>query len=145
LAWYGNRVLALVGALTCALTGLAADVWSADAEPIYNVANFAARLALFTIVALAFSRLRTALAEERELAHRQLLLAEKERDLRQLQDALMSSVVEGSREPLGDIYARVVDLSFDGEEMTQEDARKLLRELAEASVKVSRLIGSLQV
>ena len=75
----------------------------------------------------------------------QATLAEQERDLRVLQDALMQRVIEDSREPLGEIYARVVDLSFDGHEMTERDARQLLSELAEASLKMSRLIETLRV
>jgi hypothetical protein len=144
-SWFGNRILAALAAAASALCGLAADSWSSGAHSAYRFVNLGTRFALFLIVAWAFARLHAALGKEQELARAQAALAEQERELRVLQGALMRRVIEDSREPLGDIYARVVDLSFDGHEMTEHDKQQLLSELAEASLKMSRLIETLEV
>lgn len=143
-SWFGNRLIGALAAIASALCGLAADVWTIGAQAIYAYVNLGSRLALFLVVSWAFARHRGVLREERRLAERQRLLAEQEGDLRKLQFALMRKVVEGSREPLGEIYAKVVDFGFDGPTLSPADARELLHDLAVASVKVSRLIKMLE-
>lgn len=143
-AWFGNRLTGALAAITSALCGMAADVWTIGARPVYAYVNLGTRLALFLVVSWAFARLRGVLREERRLAERQRLLAEQERELRKLQHALMRNVVDESRQPLSEIYAKVVDLGFAEQVLSPADARALLHDLAEASVKLSRLIETLE-
>jgi signal transduction histidine kinase len=136
-SWFGNRLTGVVAAVGSALCGLAADVLSIGARPIYAYANLASRLLLFLVVAEAFSRLRRAMNAERQLA-------ENERRIRELQEQLMRDVVHDSREPLGVINAKIVDLGFDQSTLSPSDARELLSSLLAASAKVSRAIDTLE-
>ena len=144
LSWFGNRWVGALGAITSVLCGLAADVWTIGARPVYAYVNLGSRLALFLVVSWAFARIHGALREEQLLGEREHALAEKEREITGIQRKLVRSVVDESREPLGEIYAKVVDLGFDGQVISPTDLKDLLRDLAEASVKVSRLVETLE-
>lgn len=144
LSWLGNRWMGAAAAITSALCGLAADVWTIGARPAYAYVNLGSRLALFLVVSWAFTRIHTVLREERRLGEREHELAEREREIREIQGRLVRSVVDEARAPLGEIYATVVDLGFDGHAISPEDLKELLRELAGASVKVSRLVETLE-
>ena len=55
----------------------------------------------------------------------------------------MRSVAIGAREPLGDIYARVVTLGFDMHKLSLGESREVLGEIAEASRRLSDLVNTL--
>jgi len=55
----------------------------------------------------------------------------------------MRQVAEDSRVPLADISAKLVNLGFDAEEMSVEEIRALLTDLANASVRLSAVVESL--
>ncbi len=142
-AWFGTRSVAVAAAGLAILSGLAADVWSIGARPVYTFVNLGSRVTLFFILALAFSQLRRAVEDQRELARSQHLLAAQQEELSELRRRLMEEVLEATRGPLGEIYAKVVDFSFDNQTLSPENARDLMRELAQASKEVSRLIETL--
>lgn len=136
-SWFGNRLTGVVAAVGSAMCGLAADILSIGARPIYAYTNLASRLLLFLVVAETFSRLRRAIDAERQLA-------ENERRIRELQEQLIRDVVHDSREPLGVINAKIVDLGFDQSTLSPADARELLSSLLAASAKVSLAIETLE-
>jgi K+-sensing histidine kinase KdpD len=77
-------------------------------------------------------------------------LAELEREatqrlqeLNDMKDALMRSVIVGAREPLGDIYARIVTLGFDLPKLSVSETRVVLNEIADASRRLSTLVNNL--
>jgi K+-sensing histidine kinase KdpD len=142
-AWFGGRVLGVLCAVGAAASGLAADLLSIKAAPVYAYVNLGARLSLFVVLAVAFSILRNVVDLQRRIAEDEHRLAEQQRDIRELQDRLMRQVVESVREPLGEMYAKVVDLGFQGGTLSPDEARQLLAELADATARVSRLVESL--
>jgi hypothetical protein len=144
LSWLGNRWMGAIAAVTSALCGLAADVWTIGARPIYAYVNLGSRLMLFLTVSWAFTRIHSVLREEQQLGERERELSAKEREVRDVQRRLVQSVVNEARAPLGEIYAKVVDLGFEGHALSQDDLKDLLRELAGASVRVSKLVETLE-
>jgi K+-sensing histidine kinase KdpD len=153
-AWFGRRVLGILVAVTCALAGFAADSWTLNALDVhggYAFANLCLRLMLFTLVAVLFSRLHDAMRREQELVTREREAADREREaserlqeLNEMQVRLMRSVVTDAREPLGDIYARVVALGFDMHQHNMGDSAEILNEIADASRRLSELVETLQ-
>jgi len=116
--------------------GFVADLVTIPAWSGYAVWNLANRCFLFVGVALVVSRLRVALEGERRLA-------EREREVSELKSDRMRQVAEDSRVPLADISAKLVNLGFDAEEMSVEEIRALLTDLANASVRLSAVVESL--
>ncbi len=55
----------------------------------------------------------------------------------------MRSVIVGAREPLGDIYARIVTLGFDLPTLSVSETRVVLNEIADASRRLSTLVNNL--
>ena len=136
-AWFVGRRTALAAALASAGWGFFAD-WLTIHSPLgYAVWNLGARLFLFVGIALVVTRLRTALGHERDLAAR-------EHELSELKSEVMRRVAEDSRQPLGDIYARVVSLGFDAESLSDDELRVLMTDLANATAKLSTVVGSLE-
>ena len=109
----------------------------------FAVGNLGLRLTLFVLVAVVVSRLHDAMAREQELAVRERAASERIRELNEMQDQLMRSVAEDAREPLGDIYARVVTLGFDMQTLTMHESREALNEIADASRRLSQLVNTL--
>lgn len=152
-AWFGNRVVAIVVAVVCGLSGFAADAWTLDSLGVhqaYAFVNLALRLSLFGLVSILFCRLHDTLVRETELAAREREAADREReaaerlqDLNEMKDRLMRSVVADAREPLGDIYARVVTLGFDMPRLTMGESREVLNEIADANRRLSELVNTL--
>jgi K+-sensing histidine kinase KdpD len=56
---------------------------------------------------------------------------------------LIRSVVTEAHEPLGDIYARVVTLGFDMPNLSMGESREVLKEIADASRRLSELVNTL--
>lgn len=152
-SWFGNRTLGIVVAAWCAIIGFVADLSSLDAlgvDPVYAVANLGLRLILFGSTAIVVSRLRVAMLHEKEASRREREAAEREHeaaerlaDLNAMKDQLMRSVVSDAREPLGDIYARVVSLGFDMPKLTMGESQEALYEIADASRRLSELVNTL--
>lgn len=152
-AWFGSRVLGMLVAATCGLAGFAADVWTLHAlgvQGAYAFVNLALRVMLFGLVSVLFSRLHDTMRREQELVRREREAADREREasdrlkeLNEMQNRLMRSVVTDSREPLGDIYARVVTLGFDMHKLSMDESREVLNEIADASRRLSELVGTL--
>jgi hypothetical protein len=136
IAWLGGHRLGITAALVSSLMGLVADLVTIDAWDGYAVWNLANRLFLFVGIALVVSRLRVALDGERRLA-------ERERELSELKTDRMRQVAEESRVPLADISAKLVNLGFDAQDMSVEEIRSLLTDLANASVRLSAVVESL--
>jgi len=136
IAWIGGRRFGLAAALVSSATGFVADLLTIPAWNGYAVWNLANRCSLFVGVALVVSRLRVALEGERRLA-------EREREVSELKSDRMRQVAEDSRVPLADISAKLVNLGFDAEEMSVEEIRALLTDLANASVRLSAVVESL--
>ncbi len=152
-AWFGNRVVAVLVAVTCGLSGFAADIWTLDVLGVpqaYAFVNVGLRLILFGVVSILFSHLHDTLvrgtelaAREREAADREREAAERLQDLNEMKDRLMRSVVADAREPLGDIYARVVTLGFDMPRLTMGESREVLNKIADANRRLSALVDTL--
>jgi K+-sensing histidine kinase KdpD len=102
---------------------------SDHADVGYAYANSGFRFALLLVVALTVSRLHEAMDRERQAAAAQA--------------TLMRSVAADAQTPLGDIYARVVDLGFD---LNVDEAvkRELVGEIVRASGKLGRLVRQLE-
>jgi hypothetical protein len=101
IAWTADRgVWAFAAVLVAAASGLFADLWTIHTNSVYAFVNLGCRLALFSFVSWTIVRLRQAISRERAVS-----------DLRQ---QVMLRVATDVREPLGEIYARIVDLGFDG-------------------------------
>ena len=62
------------------------------------------------LIATLVSRLKETRIAEQHLAELEHEAAERLQELNDIKDALMRSVIVGAREPLGDIYARIVTL-----------------------------------
>jgi K+-sensing histidine kinase KdpD len=128
-AWYLGRLAGVGLAAASAGFGLAADLVSDHADVGYAYANSGFRFALLLVVALTVSRLHEAMDRERQAAAAQA--------------TLMRSVAADAQTPLGDIYARVVDLGFD---LNVDEAakRELVGEIVRASGKLGRLVRQLE-
>jgi K+-sensing histidine kinase KdpD len=152
-AWFGNRVLGVLVAVTCGLAGFAADSWtfgSLGVHGLYAYANLGLRIVLFGVVAVLFSYLHDSMRREKELVKREQEAADLERDaskrlqeLNEMKDRLMRSVVTDAHEPLGDIYARIVTLGFDMPKLSLSESREVLNEIADASRRLSELVNTL--
>jgi K+-sensing histidine kinase KdpD len=81
---------------------------------------------------------------ERGAADRERAAAERLHELNEMKDRLMHSVATDSREPLADIYARVVTLGFDMPRLSVGESREVLNEIADASRRLSELVTLLQ-
>ncbi len=145
-AWFGNRTVAISVALVCALAGFVADLWTFDAldvSTLFAVTNLVLRIALFVLMAIVLSQLHDAMGREQELAEREREASLRLHDLNELKGQLMRSVAVDAREPLGDIYARVVTLGFDMPNMSMGESREVLNEIADASRRLSGLVNTL--
>lgn len=141
-AWYGDRTVGLVIAVTGGLGGLAADVWSIE-EHLFALANLGLRLVLFILIATMIFRIKQASDREQRLAELEREATHRLQELNDMKDALMRSVIVGAREPLGDIYARIVTLGFDLPTLSVSQTRVVLNEIADASRRLSALVNNL--
>lgn len=142
-AWYGDRAIGLVIAVTSGLGGLAADLWSIDAPLSYALANLGFRLVLFILIATMIARIKQTRVREHRLAGLEHVATQRLKELNDMKDALMRSVIVGAREPLGDIYARIVTLGFDLPTLSVSETRVVLNEVADASRRLSTLVNNL--
>jgi hypothetical protein len=142
-AWYGDRTIGIVTAVASGLGGFAADVVGADPHPLFAWVNLGLRLVLFTLVALMISRIKVTRDREQELADLEREAMQRLQELNDMKDALMRSVIIGAREPLGDIYARIVTLGFDLPTLSVSETRAVLAEIADASRRLSTLVNNL--
>ena len=143
-SWYGDRTLGLILAVSAGLGGLAADLSSLGAHhPFYAFVNLGCRLLLFVLIATLVSRLKDTRDREQHLAVLEHEAAERLQELNDIKDALMRSVIVGAREPLGDIYARIVTLGFDLPTLSVTETRAVLAEIADASRRLSTLVNNL--
>jgi enoyl-CoA hydratase/carnithine racemase len=133
----------LVTAVACAVGGLAADLASTDPHPGFAFANCGLRLVLFILVAALISRIKVTRDREQQLAELEREAMARLQELNDMKDALMRSVIVGAREPLGDIYARIVTLGFDLPTLSVSETRVVLSEIADASRRLSTLVNNL--
>jgi K+-sensing histidine kinase KdpD len=144
--WFGNRTAAISVAVACGLIGVVADLWTFDSlgvSPWFAATNLALRLTLFVLMAIVLSQLHAAMGREKEVSEREHEAAERLQELNELKGQLMRSVAVDAREPLGDIYARVVTLGFDMPKMSMVESREVLNEIADASRRLSGLVNTL--
>jgi hypothetical protein len=141
-AWFVDRSIGLVTAVACAVGGLAADLTSTD-HPGFAFANCGLRLVLFILVAALISRIKVTRDREQQLAELEREAMARLQELNDMKDALMRSVIVGAREPLGDIYARIVTLGFDLPTLSVSETRVVLNEIADASRRLSTLVNNL--
>ena len=142
-AWYGDRVTGLLLAVSAGLGGLVADLVSLDHHLFFTLVNLGCRLVLFVLIAALVSRLKETRDREQHLAELEHEAAERLQELNDIKDALMRSVIVGAREPLGDIYARIVTLGFDLPTLSVTETRAVLAEIADASRRLSTLVNNL--
>lgn len=142
-AWYGDRTLALIIAVACGLGGLIADLSAPDAHVGFALVNLCCRLVLFGLVATLISRARSTREREQRLAELEREATQRLQELNDMKDELMHSVIIGAREPLGDIYARIVTLGFDLPTLSVAETRAVLAEIADASRRLSALVNNL--
>ncbi|MGZ5295740.1 MAG: hypothetical protein ACXWEG_09750 [Actinomycetota bacterium] len=142
-AWYGDRTIGFVVAVASALGGLAADIWSIDVRTIYALTNLGCRLLLFILITTMISRLKQTRDREQRLAELEREATRRLQELNDMKDALMRSVIVDAREPLGDIYARIVMLGFDLPTLSVSETRVVLNEIADASRRLSTMVNSL--
>jgi len=145
-AWYANEAASVSIAVACAFAGLIADLATLrdlDVSVAFGVVNLVLRLTLFIVFAVVLSRLHDAMGREKQVAEREREASERLEELNQMKDRLMRSVVMEAREPLADIYARVVTLGFDIPNLTAGQSREVLNEIAEASRRLSGLVNTL--
>jgi hypothetical protein len=141
--WYGDRTIALITAVACAVGGLVADLTSTDAHPLFAWANCGFRLVLFILIATLISRVKLTRDREQRLAELEREATQRLQELNDMKDVLMRSVIIGAREPLGDIYARIVNLGFDLPTLSVSETRAVLAEVADASRRLSTLVNNL--
>jgi hypothetical protein len=141
--WYGDRTIGLVVAVACGLGGLVADLSSTDAHLVFALVNLGCRLVLFSLIAMLISRAMQTRDREKRLAELEREATQRLQELNDMKDALMRSVIVGAREPLGDIYARIVSLGFDLPTLSVSETRIVLNEIADASRRLSALVGNL--
>lgn len=142
-AWYGNRTIGIVVAVASAIGGLAADLWSIEAHVVFALGNLGLRLVLFILIATLISRIQETRDREHRLAELEREASQRLQELNDIKDALMRSVIVGAREPLGDIYARIVTLGFDLPTLSVSETRVVLNEIADASRRLSTLVNNL--
>jgi K+-sensing histidine kinase KdpD len=142
-AWYGGRTISLVVAVVSGLGGFAADVWSTQAHERFALSNLGLRLVLFVLIATLISRVKQTQDREQRLAELEREATQRLQELNDMKDALMRSVIIGAREPLGDIYARIVTLGFDLPRLSVSETRVVLNEIADASRRLSTLVNNL--
>ena len=142
-AWYGDRTIALIVAVACGLGGLIADLSAPDAHLIFASVNLGCRLVLFGLVAALISRARSTKEREHRLSELEREASQRLRELNDMKDELMRSVIIGAREPLVDIYARIVTLGFDLPTLSVTETRAVLAEIADASRRLSALVNNL--
>jgi hypothetical protein len=142
-AWYGDRTIGILTAIASALGGFAADIWATAAHHLFAVVNMGLRLVLFTVVALLISQMKVTRDREQKLADLEREAMQRLQELNDMKDALMRSVIVGAREPLGDIYARIVSLGFDLPTLSVSETRAVLAEIADASRRLSTLVNNL--
>jgi signal transduction histidine kinase len=142
-AWYGSRWIGVVTAVASGLGGFAADIWASTAHHLFAWVNLGLRLVLFTLVALMISRIKETREREHRLAELEREAMQRLQELNDMKDALMRSVIVGAREPLGDIYARIVTLGFDLPTLSVSETRAVLAEIADASRRLSTLVNNL--
>lgn len=143
-AWYGDRTAGLILAASAGLGGLAADLSSLGSRhPVFAFVNLGCRLVLFVLIAALVSRLKETRDREQHLAELERAAAARLQELNDIKDALMRSVIVGAREPLGDIYARIVTLGFDLPTLSVTETRAVLAEIADASRRLSTLVNNL--
>jgi hypothetical protein len=142
-SWYGDRNTGLILAVAAGLGGLAADLSSLGVHhPILAFVNLGCRLLLFVLIATLVSRSKETRDREQHLARLEHEAAERLQELNDIKDALMRSVIVGAREPLGDIYARIVTLGFDLPTLSVNETRAVLAEIADASRRLSTLVNN---
>jgi hypothetical protein len=142
-AWYGNRTIGIVVAVASAIGGLAADLWSIEAHVVFALGNLGLRFVLFILIATLISRIQETRDREHRLAELEREASQRLQELNDIKDALMRSVIVGAREPLGDIYARIVTLGFDLPTLSVSETRVVLNEIADASRRLSTLVNNL--
>jgi signal transduction histidine kinase len=142
-AWTGDRIVGLIVAIAGALGGLTADLLSADAHPVFALVNCGFRLALFILIATLLSRVKQTRDQEQRLAELEREATQRLQELNDMKDGLMRSVIVDAREPLGDIYARIVTLGFDLPTLSVSETRLVLNEIADASRRLSTLVNNL--
>lgn len=142
--WFGSRTVGFATAAACAVTGLAADVWTIHSARIPALANLGLRLILFVAVVGMLARLKKALIREKEFARSELEVSRRLEETNALNEALMQAVATEARAPIGDIYAKVVTLSFQKAPYPSDGSREILDEVAEASLRLSALVKLLQ-
>jgi signal transduction histidine kinase len=135
-SWAIGRTAGVVAAVASVAAGFAADLLTIHAPIGFAVWNIGNRALMFGAIAVLVSRLRTALEREHELV-------ERERELNDVKSELMRRVAEDSREPLGEMYAKLVNVAFDADSMTNEEIRAMLAEAANASTRLSSLMTTL--
>ncbi len=141
--WYGDRTTGLVIAVACGLGGFTADLSTPDAHIGFAVVNLVCRLLLFTLIAELISRAKLTRDREQRLAELEREASHRLQELNDMKDELMRSVIVGAREPLGDIYARIVSLGFDLPTLSVSETRAVLAEIADASRRLSALVNNL--
>jgi len=141
--WFSGRLAGVAVAAAAALMGFAADLWTMHVAKIYPITNMCFRLVLFTATALVVARLQEALARERALSEANREAAELLQAANDLKDALMRTVVDDVRAPLGSIFASAVTLRMAQRDLTSADAVELVGQIAEASSNLSALVEQL--
>ncbi len=142
-AWYGSRWIGVMTAVASGLGGFAADVWVPSAHHLFAWVNLGLRLVLFLLVAMMISRIKETREREQRLAELERETMQRLQELNDMKDELMRSVIVGAREPLGDIYARIVTLGFDLPTLSVSETRVVLGEIADASRRLSTLVNNL--
>ena len=142
-AWYGDRIIGFVIAVAGGLGGYAADIWQVEAQHPFALVNLGLRLVLFFLIATMISRIKQTRDREHQLAELEHEATRRLQELNDMKDALMRSVIVGAREPLGDIYARIVSLGFDLPTLSVSETRLMLNEIADASRRLSTLVNNL--
>jgi signal transduction histidine kinase len=142
-AWYGKRTVGVVTAVASGLGGFAADVWATNTHHLFAWVNLGLRLVLFTLVALMIAHIKVTREREQRLAELEREASQRLQELNDMKDALMRSVIVDAREPLGDIYARIVTLGFDLPTLSVSETRLVLNEIADASRRLSTMVNSL--
>ena len=141
--WFSGRLAGVAVAAAAALMGLAADLWTMHVSQIYPITNMSFRLLLFSATALVVARLQEALVRERALSEANREAAERLQAANDLKDALMRTVVDDVRAPLGSIFASAVTLRMAQRDLTSADAAELVGQIAEASSNLSALVEQL--
>lgn len=145
-AWHANETSAICVAVASAFAGLAADLETLQhlgVDPSYAFVNLVLRLVLFVLIAIVLARFHGAMAREKVVSEREREASERLEELNRMKDQLMRSVVMEAREPLADIYARVVTLGFDIPNLSTGQSREVLNEIADANRRLSELVNTL--